>query len=92
MIKELEKTIELWITTHTNFLLNNTTQQIRNIKQFITDVSEGIKVVPKGNESPAERTALMAVMTHLRDVKMIKDKTLDMVEPMKQAIMLMKKH
>lgn len=34
----------------------------------------------------------MAVMTHLRDVKMIKDKTLDMVEPMKQAIMLMKKH
>jgi len=92
LIKELEKTIELWINTHTNFLLNNTTQQIRNIKQFISDVTEGIKVVPKGNESPAERSALMSVMTHLRDVKMIKDKTLDMVEPMKQAIMLMKKH
>jgi len=31
-------------------------------------------------------------MTHLRDVKMIKDKTLDQIDPMKQAIMLMKKH
>lgn len=35
LIKELEKTIELWISAHTNFLLNNTTQQIKNIKQFI---------------------------------------------------------
>jgi len=34
----------------------------------------------------------MAVMTHLRDVKMIKDKTLEQIDPMKQAIMLMKKH
>jgi len=34
----------------------------------------------------------MSVMTHLRDVKMIKDKTIDQVDPMKQAIMLMKKH
>jgi len=34
----------------------------------------------------------MSVMTHLRDVKVIKDKTLDQVDPMKQAIMLMKKH
>jgi hypothetical protein len=92
LIKELEKTIEQWIQAHTNFLLNNTTQQIKNIKTFITDVNEGIKVVPKSNESEAEKSQLMAVMTHLRDVKMIKDKTIDQVEPMKQAIMLMKKH
>lgn len=31
-------------------------------------------------------------MTHLRDVKMIKDRTLEEVEPMKQAILLLKKH
>jgi hypothetical protein len=31
-------------------------------------------------------------MTHLRDVKMIKDRTLDEIEPMKKAIMLLKKH
>jgi hypothetical protein len=92
LIKELEKTIQLWIDAHTNFLLSNTTQQIQNIKKFISDVSEGIKVVPKSNETPAERQALMAVMTHLRDVKMIKDKTIDNIDPMKQAIMLMKKH
>jgi hypothetical protein len=31
-------------------------------------------------------------MTHLRDVKMIKEKTLEQIDPMKQAIMLLKKH
>jgi hypothetical protein len=31
-------------------------------------------------------------MTHLRDVKMIKDRTLDEIEPMKAAVMLLKKH
>jgi len=35
--------------------LNNTTQQIKNIANFINDVSEGIKVVPKSNESDAEK-------------------------------------
>lgn len=31
-------------------------------------------------------------MTHLRDVKMIKDRTLDEIEPMKRTITLLKKH
>ena len=31
-------------------------------------------------------------MTHLRDVKMIKDRTLEEIEPMKKSIMLLKKH
>jgi hypothetical protein len=34
----------------------------------------------------------MRVMAHLRDVKMIKDRTLEEVEPMKQAVLLLKKH
>jgi hypothetical protein len=34
----------------------------------------------------------MRVMTHLRDVKMIKDRTLDQIEPMKQTVVLLKKH
>jgi len=34
----------------------------------------------------------MRVMTHLRDVKMIKDRTLNEIEPMKQVIGLLKKH
>jgi hypothetical protein len=92
LIRELEKTIEAWIIAHTSFLLNNTMRQIQNINHFIKEVSEGIKVVPKSNESEAEKAQLMAVMTHLRDVKMIKDKTLEQIDPMKQAIMLMKKH
>jgi hypothetical protein len=34
----------------------------------------------------------MQVMTHLRDVKMIKDRTLEEVEPIKLTVMLLKKH
>jgi len=34
----------------------------------------------------------MRVMTHLRDVKMIKDRTQGEIEPMKQVIALLKKH
>jgi len=55
LIKELEKTIQDWIQAHTSFLLNNTMRQIQNIHQFINDVNEGIKVVPKSNESESEK-------------------------------------
>ena len=34
----------------------------------------------------------MKVMEHVRDVKMIKDRTFKEIEPMKQTIMLLKKH
>lgn len=34
----------------------------------------------------------MKVMTHLSDVKQIKDRTLDQIEPMKQTVLLLKKH
>lgn len=73
-------------------MLNNTIAQINNIKEFINTVSEGIKVVPKGSESEAEKAQLMSVMTHLRDVKVIKDKTLDQIDPMKRVIVTLKKH
>ena len=83
LITELEKTIEAWIHTHTSFILNNTMQQIYNINNFIHEVTEGIKVVPKSSDTAAEKAILMQVMTHLRDVKMIKDKTIEQIDPMK---------
>jgi hypothetical protein len=49
----------------------------------VNQVSEGIKVIPKANETEKEKKLLMGVMTHLRDVKTIKDKTLAQIEPMK---------
>jgi len=92
LIRELEKTINSWIEAHTSFLLNNTTRQIGNIKEFVAEVNDGIKVIPQGGESEKEKKLLMQVMTHLRDVKTIKDKTLARIEPMKQTIQLLKKH
>lgn len=59
LIKELEKTIEAWIQTHTSFILNNTMQQINNINNFIHEVTEGIKVVPKSSDTAGEKAILM---------------------------------
>ena len=64
-------------------MLNNTVNEISNIQKFIDEVTGGIKVLPEQAESKREKELLMQVMTHLRDVKMIKDRTLDEVEPMK---------
>lgn len=88
----LRNIINSWIKKYTNFLLDNTLMEIENIRKFISDVSFGIKEVPEQAETKAEKDLLMTVMTHLSDVKMIKDHTLNEVEPMKQSVLLLKKH
>jgi hypothetical protein len=92
LIKELQNTIVRWIDRYINFLLDNTVQQITNIEAFIGEVTGGIQALPKGATTKAEKDLLMKVMGHLRDVKMIKDRTLDQVGPMKATIDLLKKH
>jgi tRNA(Glu) U13 pseudouridine synthase TruD len=92
LIKQLTSTVTEWIEAYTSFLFNNTVSEITNIQKFIDEVGNGIKVIPEGAESKREKEILMQVMTHLRDVKMIKDRTLEEVEPMKQTVMLLKKH
>ena len=92
LIKELQKTVNEWIETYTSFLLSNTMKEINNIQKFIDEVANGIKVPPENAETKKEKEHLMQVMTHLRDVKMIKDRTLDEIEPMKKTIGLLKKH
>ena len=92
LIKDLKNIVNKWIEAYTSFLFNNTVAEITNIQKFIDEVSHGIKVIPEGSESKREKEILMQVMTHLRDVKMIKDRTLDEVDPLKQTIMLLKKH
>jgi hypothetical protein len=92
LIKELQNTVNEWINCYTSFLLNNTIAEIKNIEHFVEDVDQGIKVLPKGAESKEDKEILMRIMTHLRDVKMIQERTLNEIEPMKQVISLLKKH
>src|SRR5687768_7913765 len=89
LIRELQKTVNEWIEAYTSFLLVNTIKEVNNIQKFINEVSDGIKVPPESAESKKDKEHLMQVMTHLRDVKMIKDRTLDEIEPMKRTIMLL---
>jgi hypothetical protein len=63
--------------------MDNTISEIKNIQSFIDDVATGIKVIPTGSESKKEKELLMKVMEHIRDVKMIRDRTFNEIEPMK---------
>jgi len=75
LIKDLQIIIEQWIDKFTSFLLENTNTQLRNTQNFIDEVKTGIKELPKGLSSDREKKMLTKVMTHLRDVSQIKDKT-----------------
>lgn len=94
LIKKLQAIIKEWIDTHTNFLLDNTIREINNIDNFIGTVREGIRVIPDESKisQQAEKDLLMQVMGHLRDVKMIQERTLNEIEPMKKTVLLLKKH
>lgn len=94
LINELRTIIKDWIDCYTNFLLNNTIREISNIDTFIKTVDEGIQTLPDESRihEKQEKELLMQVMTHLRDVKMIQERTLQEIEPMKQTVLLLKKH
>jgi len=94
LIKKLQTLIKDWIDSHTNFLLDNTIRELNNIQKFNNTVSEGIKVIPdeKKIHEQKEKDLLMEVMGHLRDVKMIQERTLAEIEPMKKTVLLLKKH
>lgn len=72
----LQATIQQWITKYTSFLMSNFKQKLKNIETWTNDVKEGTansvlptKEIAKFKSSETERRKLMAVMTHLRDVK-----------------------
>jgi aspartate ammonia-lyase len=74
--KELNVTVTQWINTYTGFSLRKTTRQISNIEKFIRDVNVGIKHIPTGSATQKDKENLLNVITHLKDVKMIKDCTM----------------
>jgi hypothetical protein len=55
LIKELQNTVQDWINQYQSFLLNNTIKEIKNIEQFIEEVSDGIKVLPKEAEKASDK-------------------------------------
>lgn len=75
-------------------MLNNTVREINNINNFVETVREGIKVLPEESKihMQEQKDLLMSVMTHLRDVKMIQERTLNEIEPLKQTVLLLKKY
>lgn len=92
LIKDLERIIQDWIDKFTQFLLQSTTRRIQNMTDFINEVEDGIKEIPEQAETEKEKNLLKTVMTHLRDVNQVKEHALGLVLPMKETILLLKKH
>jgi hypothetical protein len=71
---------------------------LKNIENWTKEVDEGISVLPSKDieqfkkKQQKEKKILITVMTHLRDVKQIKDITLNLFPGMKDTIHLLKKH
>ena len=49
-------------------------------------------MLPASAEAEKDKKLLTVVMTCLRDVSQIRDKTLEQINPMKETILLLKKH
>ena len=92
LIKELQGIINQWIERFSSFLLVNTVRRIENMEKFINGVEAGIKDIPEKADTEQEKKLLTVVMTCLRDVGQIGKKTIELVNPMKETIILLKKH
>ena len=88
----LDVIVNNWINKYAGFLLNNVLTQIKNINEFVKEVDEGIKTLPQGAETEEDKALLMKVMEHLRDMKMIYDGTLELIDPMKNTVYVLKKN
>jgi hypothetical protein len=88
----IQNIINSWIKKYTSFLLDNTMKEIQNIEHFIHEVDNGIKEIPQSADTKREKDLIMKVMTHLRDVNMINKLTIAEIEPMKNTVVLLKKH
>jgi ribosomal protein S2 len=78
-------------------MLTNFKTKLRNIENWTNDVKEGTQVLPtkdiaKFKSSESERRKLQTVMTHLRDVKQIREGTMKQFAGMKETFLTLKKH
>jgi hypothetical protein len=77
--------------------MTNTLKKLNNIKAWTKEVNDGISNLPtkdmdKFKRSDKDKNLLQIVMTHLRDVKQIKEKTDEQFGPIRATIQMLKKH
>lgn len=78
-----------WTKVYTDFLLKNATGLMRNLTKFIDLVLKGIEL---NDTEDIPKDALMKIMSHVRDVRTIKEICDNIFVPMREQITLLKKH
>jgi dynein heavy chain, axonemal len=88
----LDMIVTKWINKYSEFLHSYVNTILQNMAEFLHVVENGIKKIPEGSESEKDKSLLMKVMTHLRDMKMVKEGAVNLVEPMRETVMILKKN
>jgi dynein heavy chain len=81
--------ITKWIYLYSQFLHDHVVGKLTSLFTFIAKVTKGLAVEVSTSE---EKDKLIDVMTHIRDVKKIMNSTQAMFGPLRNAILLLKKH
>ncbi len=97
--ESLTSEIKKWIDKYSSYLKHDLTQKLSNLQQFTKDVEEGIKLIPKGTDTPEEKAQLDRVMNLLRDMKEVYDvankqnaKGQTMIDLLRESVQTLKKH
>ena len=85
----LNNRVTKWINIYTDFLQKNVTGTIRNLTKFIENISKAIEIEDSEN---IPQDILMRVMSSIRDVRTIKNKCDTLFTPMREQVVLLKKH
>jgi len=90
-IREMQKTATERIDAYAHFAFQHHDRNPKHPEVHLRGIIRQLRCSQRV-QKPQKRGVAKYNMTHLRDVKMIKDRTFEEIEPMKQTIMLLKKH
>jgi dynein heavy chain len=77
-----------WIYLYTQYLHDHVMVKLTTLDTFMKDVGEGLEVEVQAGDKPA----LIKVMTHIRDVRRIMDRTPHEFQPLNDTVALLKSH
>jgi len=91
--------VRKWIDKYSSYLRNDLMQKLSNMQQFVKDVEDGIKQIPKGTDTAEEKAELDKVMNLLRDMKEVFEVTgkvdkngKTMIDTLRDSVQILKKH
>jgi dynein heavy chain len=88
----IKQALSMWVSqwqhTYTNHLVNHVRDSLQQLMDFVGTIRFGLKI----EVTARDKDALMKVMGYIRDVRKMMTATKEMMEPLREATVLLKKH